>query len=166
MSLLTCLKDEAPTDWCNITSLMNKVFGPASTEIDPLMGCATKLYPIIRKAIELFRRRNGLELIPFLSSASELQRELDQWESAVSSKCGYSATEILNALNTAEALRLATLQCLHQCVRPRPFQISYGLAQEIMLCLRDVPADSNSAFVHTFPLLVAGCELFTVEDRE
>lgn len=170
MSCLTCFKD-SPLDR-NAPLLMKMTFGPEHDKFDSLMGCATTLFLLIRRAIVIYREvRNSESTISnggdIFIWAAELQREIEQWKPPTALESSrYPSAQISDALATAEALRLATLLCLHQCVRQLPSESSYDLAQQVILHLTKTSTRSTSVFVHTFPLLVAGCEAYQTEERE
>ena len=72
-----------------------------------------------------------------------------------------------DAIQTAEAYRWSTLCLLYQAVPELPNLTSYGeLAQNILVYLATIPANSGTIIVHVFPLMVAGCDVVEEEDRE
>ena len=71
-----------------------------------------------------------------------------------------------HTLQTAEAYRLATLLHLHQSVPELPSRSAADLAQNVLQSLATVPPSSRTVIVQIYPLMVAGCEATTTEDRD
>ena len=138
-------------------------------EIDPLMGCATTLFPIIGRVANLVRRvrQSRSNSISIVSSANELKEELENWmPPAYLNQPEDPNCNVTHSIQTAEAYRGATLLYLHQAVPEIPSRSSSELAQKVLLCLALVPIESRTIIVHIYPLLAAGCEVSSEEDRD
>lgn len=147
------------------------VFGPVSAteEIDPLMGCATTLFPLIGRVANLVRkvRQNDTNTINIISEAIELKSLIENWAPAASfHNLEDTATTMAHCLKTAEAYRYSTLLYLHQAVPEIPSAPSYQLAEKVLTFLAGVPITSGACIVHIFPLLAAGCEAQGAEERD
>lgn len=144
-----------------------------SHEMDPLMGCASTLFPMIGRVANLVRevrqrtQRNSFQII---SQAKDLMSRLEKWNpppliAAPEDQC----TEVEQGLWTAEAYRGASLLYLLQAVP----EISYGpitekiaaLANGVLEQIANVPVTSGMIIIHIFPLLAAGCEAIDPENR-
>jgi len=146
------------------------VFGPVSPteEIDPLMGCATTLFPLIGRVANLVRkvRQSSNNSINIITEAVELKSLLEKWAPAASfQNIEDTATTMGHCLKTAEAYRYSTLLYLHQAVPEIPSATSYQLAKKVLAFLASVPITSGACIVHIYPLLAAGCEAQGAEER-
>ena len=140
----------------------------ASAEVDPLMGCASTLFPLIGRVANLVRRvRKSTHKSPFIvSQANELKKQIENWEPPVFLEAPQDPTsEIQDSLQTAEAYRWATLLYLHQAVPEIPSRSATELANQVLVYLATVPLTSRVIIVHIYPLLAAGCESTSNEDR-
>ena len=141
--------------------------------IDPLMGCASTMFPIIGRVGNLIRkvrettRKNSYKVI---EEATILKAQLEKWKAPrVFEEPQDKSTDVEQALWTAEAYRSATLLYLYQAVP----EISLdsvrdriaGLATKVLTNLANVPVTSGAAIIHIFPLLAAGCEATDPEHR-
>ncbi|RPB27572.1 hypothetical protein L211DRAFT_779792 [Terfezia boudieri ATCC MYA-4762] len=147
------------------------VFGPVSPteEIDPLMGCATTLFPLIGRVANLVRkvRQSSNNSINIITEAVELKSLLEKWAPATSfQSIEDTATTMVHCLKTAEAYRYSTLLYLHQAVLEIPSATSYQLAKKVLAFLASVPITSGACIVHIYPLLAAGCEAQGAEERD
>jgi len=140
----------------------------ASTEIDPLMGCASTLFPLIGRVANLCRRARQSESngVAIITQATKLKERMEQWDSGTSFENPEDpSSDVQHALQTAEAYRYATLLYLHQAVPEIPFKMtSAQLAQKVLIYLATVPTSSRLVIVQIYPLLAAGCEV--TEDSE
>ena len=137
-------------------------------EIDPLMGCASTLFPIIGRVANLVRRvRNSTyNSLSTISTANKLKRDLEDWAPPKHlNRPEDPDCEITHSIQTAEAYRLATLLYLHQAVPEIPSRSSARLAYLALVQLAAVPVTSRTVIVHIYPLLAAGCEASSKEDR-
>lgn len=140
-------------------------------EIDPLMGCASSLFPLIGRAANLCRRVRKVETnsIAIISQAMELKEAIEQWRPPPGTEFERPedpTAEIQHALQTAEAYRYATLLHLHQAVPEIPSLTSAQLAKKVLVYLATVPLSSRLVIVQIYPLLAAGCEAWDSEDRQ
>ena len=143
-------------------------FSPTS-EVDPLMGCALTLFPLIGRVANLVRkaRKSETNSPTIVSAAMDLKSQLESWEmEPFFERPEDPYSEIQDSIQTAEAYRWATLLYLHQAVPEIPSLTSAQLAQKVMVYLATVPLCSRAVIVHIYPLLAAGCEATGVENRK
>ena len=144
--------------------------GPFQTnEVDPLLGCASTLFPIIGRVANLVRRvrKSSRNSINIISQASDLKAAIENWQLPLGFEPPEDPTsEIRHSMQTAEAYRWATLLYLHQAVPEIPSQSAAEMAQEVLRFLATVPLSSRATIVQIYPLLAAGCEVSTPEDRK
>ncbi|KAL8907109.1 MAG: hypothetical protein Q9207_001601 [Kuettlingeria erythrocarpa] len=164
---LTSVDDDESNDF---DYALNASIDPHETEheVDPLMGCASTLFPLIGRVANLVRRvrktsRNSINVI---SQANDLKTAIEAWDppeffAAPEDK----SLEIQHSLDTAEAYRWATLLYLHQAVPEIPSKSSDELAGKVIVYLLKVPLSSRAVIVQIYPLLAAGCEVSSNEDR-
>lgn len=141
----------------------------SETQIDPLMGCASSLFPIIGRVTNLVRRvrRTPSNSPAMISQAMDLKDALETWVAAsFFERPEDPSTEVEHALQTAEAYRWATLLYLHQAVPEIPSASSAELAKKVLVYLATVPIGSRAIIIQIYPLLAAGCEASDQEDRE
>lgn len=143
----------------------------STTEIDPLMGCASTLFPLIGKVANLCHkvRKAPTNSIAIISQAMELKEAIVQWSPphcATIERPEDPTSEIQHALQTAEAYRYATLLYLHQAVPEIPSWSAAQLAKKVLVYLATVPLSSRLVIVQIYPLLAAGCEATEKEDRQ
>ena len=155
--------------------VLSPLCGPSAPShgIDPLMGCASTLFPLIGRVANLIRkvRTTGGNSLPIVSQASELKDSIDKWVVPTTFEAPEDrSTEIKHSERTAEAYRWATLLYLHQAVP----EICSGsvteeiaaMAKEVLNHLATVPPTSRAVIIHIFPLLAASCEVMDGEDRK
>ncbi|KAL4927572.1 Zn(II)2Cys6 transcription factor [Aspergillus undulatus] len=138
-------------------------------EIDPLMGCAATLFPLINQVARLIQRVRKTESnsISLISHAIELKRAVEQWEPPEWFEPPEDPTsEVQHSLQTAHAYRWATLLYLHQAVPEMPSEPATDLAKRVLILLATVPPSSRTTIIQMYPLLVAGCEAEQEEDRK
>ncbi|KAH1445948.1 hypothetical protein KXW40_006901 [Aspergillus fumigatus] len=138
-------------------------------EIDPLMGCATTLFPLINQVARLIQRVRNTESnsISLVSRAIELKRLIEQWEPPEWFVPPEDPTsEVQHSIQTAHAYRWATLLYLHQAVPEMPSEPASDLAKRVLILLATVPPGSRTIIVQMFPLIAAGCEAEPGEDRQ
>lgn len=141
--------------------------------IDPLMGCASTMFPIIGRVGNLVRKvrktsRNSLNAI---TEANILKAKLEKWKPLPAfEEPQDNLTDVEQALWTAEAYRSATLLYLYQAVPGISLDSVTDkiadLAVECLTSLANVPVTSGTVIVHIFPLLAAGCEATDPETRK
>ncbi|ESZ94169.1 hypothetical protein SBOR_5447 [Sclerotinia borealis F-4128] len=175
---LTSIDDDDSTDFENLLSPLNNLssssFASSSanittmSEIDPLMGSAATLFPLIGRAANLCRKvqKSKSNSIAIISQGIELKQAIEQWQPSTAFSTPEDPTsEIQHALQTAEAYRYATLLHLHQAVPEIPSLTSAELSKKVLVCLATVPLSSRLVIVQIYPLLAAGCEAKDEEDR-
>ncbi|KAL8643319.1 MAG: hypothetical protein Q9226_008407, partial [Calogaya cf. arnoldii] len=149
---------------------LNAAIGPLEKqqEVDPLMGCASTLFPLIGRVANLVRRvrktsRNSINII---SQANDLKSAVEAWDAPDCFEAPEDQTsDIQHSMDTAEAYRWATLLYLHQAVPEIPSIPSEELARKVIVYLLKVPLSSRAVIIQIYPLLAAGCELTSNEDR-
>ena len=169
---LTSLEGDNSTDFDIVStplcqpSMMNH-------DVDPLMGCASTLFPIIGRVANLVRevrQRSQENSLQIISQAKDLKSQLEKWTAPlVFEPPEDQRTEVEQGLWTAEAYRGATLLYLLQAVP----EISYdsvtenikALAKGVLTNVANVPVTSGIVIIHIFPLLAAGCEAVDHESR-
>lgn len=167
---LTSVDDDESNDFDTIANMFNDPFDPDNeAHLDPLMGCASTLFPVIGRVANLVRkvRRSESNSPSIISQAMELQAQLEKWEPPTFVEPPEDPTShIQHSLQTAEAYRWATLLYLHQAVPEIPSQSSAALAKKVLVYLATVPLSSRAVIVQIYPLTAAGCEAVEEEDRE
>ena len=141
---------------------------PANNEIDPLLGCASTLFPLIGRVANLIRkvRTSQSNSFTIISQANELKIAVECWEPPTLFEAPEDPTsEIQHSLQTAEAYRWATLLYLHQAVPEIPSRSAAELAKKVLVYLATVPLNSRAIIIQIYPLLAAGCEAIGQEDR-
>lgn len=134
----------------------------SSHDVDPLLGCAATLFPLIGKTAGLVQRvRSAEQNSPQLvQDAVELKMQLENWmPHKYYEPIEDPSADIAQAMNTAEAYRWATLLYLHQAVPE--LQRSMGMheiAVKVLGLIGAIPESSRCCVVHIYPLLAAGCE--------
>lgn len=139
-----------------------------NNEVDPLMGCASTLFPLIGRVANLVRRvtRSSDNSPAIVSRARNLKTALEEWKAPAFFEPPEDPTsEIQHSLQTAEAYRWATLLYLHQAVPEIPSLPAAQLAKKVLVYLATVPLASRAIIVQIYPLLAAGCEAVDPEDR-
>ena len=169
LSRLTTMDGGASSNYENtITPLQ----APTNTshEVDPLMGCASTLFPLIGRVANLVRevRQSPSNSVKIISAATDLREAIKCWAppaltSIEAPEDPDSAT--YHSLETAEAYQWATLLYLHQAVPEIPSCSSADLALKVLKHLATVPSSSRTSIVHIYPLLAAGCEFSDEENR-
>ncbi|TIA76393.1 hypothetical protein D6C83_00073 [Aureobasidium pullulans] len=143
---------------------------PIDSNLDPLMGCASTLFPLIGRTANLIRRvyRAESNSPPMISQAMELKLMLETWEPPAFIEPPEDPTcDVRHALQTAEAYRWATLLYLHQALPEIPERLSTAdMAKKVLVFLATVPLASRCVIIHVYPLFMAGCEADVEEDRQ
>jgi hypothetical protein len=137
-------------------------------DVDPLMGCATTLFPLIGQVANLIQRVRKSEKNSFviISQARELKNAIDQWDLPTHfNPPDDPNSELQDSIQTAYAYRWAVLLYLHQAVPEIPSPSSAELADNTLKFLATVPLTSRTNIVHIFPLFAASCEFENEEDR-
>jgi hypothetical protein len=139
-------------------------------EVDPLLGCAYTLFPLIGRVANLVQRvrKTDNNSITLVSQATELKQLVQQWagpDATLFEIPEDPTSEVEHFIQTAEAYRWATLLLLHQAVPEVPSEPTLALAKRILLFLARVPLSSRATIVQIFPLLAASCEVVDEDDR-
>jgi len=166
---LTSLEEASELNFEEILATVNTPLGD-QVEVDPLMGCATTLFPLIGCVANLIQRVRKTESnsLTSVSSAMELKEQLQQWQ--VPSVVMFERpedpnSEVQHSIQTAEAYRYATLLYLHQAVPEIPSDPAPMLAKKVLVTLASVPLSSRTTIVQIFPLFAASCEVTDPDDR-
>ncbi|KAI4172953.1 MAG: hypothetical protein LQ343_003240 [Gyalolechia ehrenbergii] len=149
---------------------LNVSIGPLEAQhaVDPLMGCASTLFPLIGRVANLVRRvrRTSKNSIKIISQGHDLKKAIETWGAPVFfEETEDQSLDIQHSLDTAEAYRWATLLYLHQAVPEMPSQPAEELARKVIVYLLRVPLSSRAVIIQIYPLLAAGCEVASNEDR-
>ncbi|KAF1949226.1 hypothetical protein CC80DRAFT_484878 [Byssothecium circinans] len=160
---LTSTDDDGPNDYDSVFESFN-MGCQNDASLDPLMGCASTLFPIIGRVANLVRkvrRTDGSNNSPtIISQAVELKRQLETWmPPSYIEDPEDETTSPHDSIKTATAYQYATLLYLHQAVPEVPSLSSLALAQKICCELATVAPTSRSIIVHIYPLMAAGCEV-------
>lgn len=142
---------------------------PIDARVDPLMGCAGTLFPLVGRVANLVRKvcRSMKTSPALISQANDLKIALETWDAPTYIDPPEDPTaQVQHMLQTAEAYRWATLLHLHRSVPELPSLPSTELAEKALSYLATVPLASRTVVVHVYPLMVAGCEAVTSEDRQ
>lgn len=142
----------------------------SNESIDPLLGCAQTLFPLVGEvgslAMEVQKSKDvSLEA---LAKGCDLYNKLEKWCPSLKNQVHFEDPDCdwHSCLATAEAYRYAALLYLHQAVPEMPSKWnSAELAQKIISYIASIPATSRTCVVHIFPLLIAGCEVESSQDR-
>lgn len=143
--------------------------GETDTTVDPLMGCAHTLFPIIGRVANLVRkvRRSNGNGPSIISQAVFLKSQLEEWAPpSFIEDPEDETTSPHDSIKTALAYQYATLLYLHQAIPEIPSQSSGELAKRVLCELATVEPKSRSIIVHIYPLMAAGCEAVDEEDRD
>jgi hypothetical protein len=143
--------------------------GERDPQLDPLMGCAHTLFPIIGRVANLVRkvRRTDSNGPSIISLALQLKTQLEEWTPpSFIEDPEDETTSPYDSIKTAIAYQFATLLYLHQAVPEIPSQASSVLAKRVLCELATVEPRSRSIIVHIYPLMAAGCEVMEQEDRD
>ncbi|KAA8904973.1 fungal-specific transcription factor domain-containing protein [Sphaerosporella brunnea] len=139
-----------------------------SSEIDPLLGCAATLFPLIGEAACLVQRvrRSAKNSVGIIASAMDLKVQLESWQvREYYEPIEDPTSDVTHCITTAEAYRWATLLYLHQAVPELPSPSAHELADKVMRLIASIPPASRCCIIHIYPLLAAGCEAVGHEER-
>ncbi|KAJ5249093.1 hypothetical protein N7468_000544 [Penicillium chermesinum] len=143
--------------------------GDAVHEIDPLMGCATTLFPLIGRVARLVQRvrKTTTNSVSIVAQAMELKTLIQQWEPPQWFEPPEDPTsEVQHSIQVAHAYRWATLLYLHQAVPEMPSESAEELGKRVLILLATVPYTSRTTIIQMFPLLAAGAEMDAEDDRK
>ncbi|KAI9722547.1 MAG: hypothetical protein M1828_004542 [Chrysothrix sp. TS-e1954] len=169
ISRLTSAEDDHSAFFEQVTANVAQPYAPG-VEIDPLMGCASTLFPIIGRVANLVRKvcRNRRSTPATIAEGVKLKSELEHWRvPELLRRPKDPDLDVSHAVFTARAYVNATLLYLHQAVPQIPFPgtNTWNLAEETLNNLMLVPITSSMVIVQIYPLLTAGCEAISPEDR-
>jgi hypothetical protein len=173
LARLTSLEEtDHDVDHGYFENIMSEVNGPLDmlNEVDPLLGCAYTLFPLIGRVANLVQkvRKTDTNSITLVSHATELKQLVQQWagpDAMLFERPEDPTSEVEHFIQTAEAYRWATLLFLHQAVPEVPSEPTLALAKRVLLFLARVPLSSRATIVQIFPLLAASCEVVDEDDR-
>jgi hypothetical protein len=169
---LTSLEEDNEFNFEEILETVNAPFGNLGQpfEVDPLLGCAASLFPLIGRVANLIQkvRKTEVNSIPIVSQAMELKQKIEQWQTPDRSLFNAPedpSSDVDHCLQTAEAYRWAILLYLHQAVPEIPSTNSRLLSRQVLVHIACVPVSSRATVVQIFPLLAASCEVESAEER-
>ncbi|RTE70903.1 hypothetical protein BHE90_014696 [Fusarium euwallaceae] len=144
-------------------------------QVDPLMGCAGTLFPLIGRVADLVRRvrktQDKLNSPAIVARAVELKMAIECWTPSMSLEVAGDAESLTpnasDLVQTANSYKWATLLLLYQAVPELPIRFSFSdMARKVLVLIATVPLHSRAVIFHILPLMIAGCEATEVEDRD
>ncbi|KAG9185278.1 hypothetical protein G6011_07822 [Alternaria panax] len=171
MDVLARLTSADDDDAYDVDAIQESIYatGETQTTLDPLMGCAHTLFPIIGRVANLVRkvRRSDSNGPTIISQAVQLKSQLEEWAPpSFIEDPEDETTSPHDTIKTALAYRNATLLYLHQAVPEIPSETPSVLAKRVLCDLATVHPRSRSIIVHIYPLMAAGCEATKPDERE
>lgn len=168
---LASVDGDDTTDLGQLIETVNEPFSGGPVEIDPLMGCATTLFPLIGKVASLVQRVRSLSSnsLKIVSDANELKEQILNWHPPHVDFVEHSGdphSQIRDAIRTAEAYQHAILLHLHQAVPELATESAHAQAKQILTIIASTPLSSRTMIIQIFPLLVGSCEMVSPEDRD
>ncbi|KAJ5092498.1 hypothetical protein NUU61_007368 [Penicillium alfredii] len=163
---LTSLEECGPED---LDSSVFQLPSGAVHEIDPLMGGATTLFPIMSRVARLIQRvrKSTSNSVSVVSQAMELKALIEQWQPPRWFEPPEDpSSEVQHNIQLAHAYRWATLLYLHQAVPEMPSEPTDELAKRALILLATIPPTSRTTIIQVFPLLAAGSEVDMEDDRK
>lgn len=164
---LTSTDDDESNDVDTIYDSIHSA-GETDATLDPLMGCAHSLFPIIGRVATLIRkvRKSDHSHPDLLAQAMFLKSQLEQWTPPSYIETPEDkTTSPTDSVGTAAAYQYATLLYLHQAFPEIPSPPALGLAKRALCELAAVEPSSRSCILHIYPLMAAGCEMVEEQDR-
>lgn len=164
---LTSADDDESND---LDAIYNSIHATGRTDssLDPLMGCAHSLFPIIGRVASLVRRSRRLvrDSPDLTMQAVRLKLQLEEWmpPSHIETPQDES-TSPRDTIKTATAYQYATLLYLRQAFPELPSLPALVLAKKALCELASVEPNSRSCIIHIYPLMAAGCEMVDDDDR-
>jgi len=170
MDVLARLTSADEDDAYDVDNVRESIYAAGDTDstLDPLMGCAHTLFPIIGRVANLVRkvRRSDSNGPTIISQAVQLKSQLEEWTPPSHiEEPEDETTSPQDAIKTAIAYQYATLLYLHQAVPEVPSQPPSVLANKVLCALATVHPRSRAIIVHIYPLMAAGCEMTKSDDR-
>lgn len=166
LARLTSLDECGPQNW---NSSIFELPSDTVHDIDPLMGCATTLYPLMSRVAELIQhvRKTPSNTVSVVAQAMELKSLVEQWEPPRWFEPPDDPhSEVQHSIQVAHAYQWATLLYLHQAVPEIPSEPADELAKRVLILLATVPWTSRTTIIQMFPLIAAGAEVDTDDDRK
>ncbi|RSL48080.1 hypothetical protein CEP54_013095 [Fusarium duplospermum] len=136
-------------------------------QVDPLMGCAGTLFPLIGRVADLVRRvrktKDKLNSPAIVARAVELKMAVECWTPSMSLEVVGDAESLTpnasDLVQTANSYKWATLLLLYQAVPELPIRFSFSeMARKVLVLIATVPLHSRAVIFHILPLMIAGCE--------
>ena len=164
---LTSADDDESND---VDTIYDSIYpaGERDASLDPLMGCAHSLFPIIGRVANLVRklRKSTPDCSDLVAQAIDLKRQLEEWTppSHIENPEDQT-TSPRDSVRTATAYQYATLLYLHQAFPNIPSMPALVLAKRVLCELGAVEPSSRTSIVHIYPLMAAGCEVISQEER-
>ncbi|KAH6618627.1 fungal-specific transcription factor domain-containing protein [Boeremia exigua] len=164
---LTSTDDDESND---VDGIYDSIHSSQETEesLDPLMGCARSLFPIIGRVATLIRklRKSTGDCEDLTLQAIHLKARLEEWTppSHIESPED-ETTSPVDSVKTATAYQYATLLYLHQAFPEIPSLPALALAKRALFEIASVEPSSRSSIIHIYPLMAAGCEMVNEADR-
>ncbi|KAI0580107.1 c6 finger domain-containing protein [Pyrenophora tritici-repentis] len=171
MDVLARLTSADEDETYDVDSVQEKIYATGETDsaLDPLMGCAHTLFPIIGRVANLVRkvRRSDSNGPIIISQAVHLKSQLEGWTPpSFIEDPEDETTSPHDTIKTAVAYQYATLLYLYQAVPEIGSQSSRALARKVLCDLATVAPSSRAIIVHIYPLMAAGCEATDHDERE
>lgn len=163
---LTSLDECGPQTW---DSSVFEIPSDTVHDIDPLMGGATTLFPLIGRVAKLIQhvRKTPSNTVSVVAQAMELKSLMEQWEPPRWFEPPDDPhSEVQHSIQVAHAYRWATLLYLHQAVPEIPSEPADELAKRVLILLATVPYTSRTTIIQVYPLLAAGSEVDADDDRK
>ncbi|KIV87183.1 hypothetical protein PV11_02748 [Exophiala sideris] len=160
-----CLDLESMTTCVHLDPL------PLEQQLDPLMGCAITLFPLLGRLADIIksvRRRTEKHNSPFMiSKGADLRLAIEGWTPSFDpDQSGGLTSHTSDIIQTAEAYRWAALLLLRQAIPELPWvQSFWEMAEKVSIYLATTPVTSRTMIVQTFPLMAIAGEAFEEEDR-
>ncbi|VUC35329.1 unnamed protein product [Clonostachys rosea] len=155
---------------CSQLSLRNS----SELPIDPLMGCAGTLFPLIGRVGDLVRRvrraRQAVNSPATVSYAAELKGSIEAWVPPIDLEVPFGQESpnlsTSDLVQTANVFKWSTILLLYQAVPELPRKLSFPeMAQKILVLVATVSLQSRALIFHVLPLMIAGCEVIDAEDK-
>ncbi|KIW79378.1 hypothetical protein Z517_05990 [Fonsecaea pedrosoi CBS 271.37] len=171
MTGLTTSDDGEFLDVESITRYIELDRLPVEQQLDPLLGCAITLFPLIARLtniIKAVRRRTEKHNSPsIISRGAELWTAIEDWSPSFDPQQSENPpSHVSDIIQTAEAYRWTALLLLRHAVPELPWAHSMlELAEKVLIYLATTPVTSRTMVIQIFPLMAIGGETFDEEDR-
>lgn len=170
MDVIARLTSADNDDSNDVDAIYDSIHSTERTDaaLDPLMGCAHLLFPIIGRVASLIRRlRKSIgDHLNLTMQATRLKSQLEGWAPPSHIENPEDeTTSPRDSIRTATAYQYATLLYLHQAFPKLPSLPALVLAKKALCELASVEPSSRTCIVHIYPLMAAGCEMVDKDDR-